>query len=109
MRKGRPIGSEIRDNVVDIMFHMGKAYGYEIYQVYKNVFKPVTLRVIYYHLAQAVKLGLMKVEKVQVEEGDYSWGTTVEKKYYILTNQAKPRPNVHVKQFLEEHNMPKGQ
>jgi hypothetical protein len=32
MRKGRPIKSEIRQNMVEILKDVKKAYGYEIYK-----------------------------------------------------------------------------
>ena len=100
--RGRPLGSEVRQNIIDILYHMGKAYGYEIHKVYKELFAPVTLRSIYYHLKKGLDLGIFRVEKVEAEKGDYSWGTTVEKTYYSLTDQANPRPRKEIKEFLDK-------
>ena len=38
MKKGRPIKSEIMQNVVEILQFISKAYGYEIYMVYVAIF-----------------------------------------------------------------------
>jgi len=67
MTRGRPVRSVIRQNVVEILFHLGKAYGYDIYKIYKAVFPKVTLRSIYYHLKKGVSLGEFKVEKIEQE------------------------------------------
>lgn len=100
--RGRPLGSEVRQNVIDVLSHMGKAYGYQIHKVYKDLFPPVTLRTIYYHLKKAKSLGLVKVEKIQTTEGNYSWGTTAEKTFYSLTTKAKARPRKEVEAYFSK-------
>jgi len=50
MPKGRPVKSEIRQNIVEILYFMKQGYGYEIYKVYVAIFPKVTMRSIYYHL-----------------------------------------------------------
>jgi len=57
MKKGRPVKSEIRQNMVEILHFIPKAYGYELYKVYVAIFPKVTLRSIYYHLKKGVDLG----------------------------------------------------
>ncbi len=99
--RGRPLGSEVRLNIIDILARMGKAYGYQINKAYKEIFTPVTLRTIYYHLRKGKELGLFKVEKVEQTEGEYSWGTTAEKTYYSLTAKAKPRQKKEVEQYFK--------
>jgi len=49
-KRGRPVKSEIRQNIVEILFYLKRAYGYDIYKVYIKIFPKVTLRSIYYHL-----------------------------------------------------------
>ena len=100
--RGRPLGSEVRRNIIDILKHMGKAYGYQIHKVYKEIFTPVTLRTIYYHLNKAQKLGLVKVENIQTTDGSYSWGTTAVKRFYSLTNKANPRNNKSVENYFNK-------
>ena len=101
MKKGRPIKSEIRQNVVEILHFIKKAYGYEIYKVYTKIFPKVTLRSIYYHLRKGVSLGEFEISKIEKEKGDYSWGSEAEKIYYALGQNAKPAGNDRVKEFVE--------
>lgn len=102
MKRGRPFGSQIRQNVVDILYFMKRGYGYDIFKVYKAVFPLVTNRVIYYHLARGKQLDIFKVDKVQIESGDYSWGNKAEKIYYALSSKAKPTMNPKVKEYFDK-------
>jgi len=102
MGKGRPTRSEIRQNLVDILYFLKNGYGYDIYKVYREIFPSVTMRVIYYHLKKGVTIGEFKVDRVQKEEGDYSWGSTVEKIYYALGPDAKPVGSIRIKEALEK-------
>ena len=43
-RRGRPTYSKVRQNVIEILYVMGEAYGYQIYKAYKELFPTVTLR-----------------------------------------------------------------
>ncbi|MEK6942902.1 MAG: hypothetical protein AABX00_02460 [Nanoarchaeota archaeon] len=101
MKKGRPVKSEIRQNVVEILHFIKKAYGYEIYKIYVAIFPKVTLRSIYYHLRKGVSLGEFEINKVEKTKGDYSWGTEAEKIYYALGPNAKPAINDRVKEYVE--------
>ena len=101
MRKGRPVKSEIRQNVVEILHFIKKAYGYEIYKVYVAIFPKVTLRSIYYHLKKGLDLGEFIVSKVEKEKGDYSWGSEAEKIYYSLGQNAKPSNSDRVREYVE--------
>ncbi len=95
------MGSKVRQNVVEILYFLGSAHGYHIYKVYKNVFEPVTLRAIYYHLKKGVETEELAVADVQKERGDFSWGTEAEKTYYKLGRRAKPRIDERLKLFLD--------
>ena len=55
MPKGRPVKSEIRQNIVEILYFMKQGYGYEIYKAYVKIFPKVTMRSIYYHLKKGNK------------------------------------------------------
>ena len=105
MGRGRPTKSEIRQNVVEILFFIKKAYGYEIYKVYTAIFPKITLRSIYYHLKKGVQLGEFVVERVEREKGDYSWGTEAEKTYYALGTNAKPTGNERVREYVGGRKM----
>jgi len=105
MRKGRPIKSEIRQNMVEILNYIKKAYGYEIYKHYVAIFPKVTLRSIYYHLKKGISLGEFIVNKIEKEKGDYSWGSEAEKIYYSLGPNAKPAGNDRAKSYTESKNL----
>lgn len=102
MKRGRPTQSEIRQNIVDILFYMKKGYGYDIYKAYCAIFPKPTLRVIYYHLKKGVELEEFKVSEIRQEKGDYSWGKNAEKIYYSLGPNAKPSGSARVRKYFEK-------
>lgn len=91
MPRGRPIRSEIRQNIVEILYFMKEGYAYQVYKEYRKIYPKVTMRSIYYHLKKGLTLGEFKISKVEKEKGDYSWGTEAEKTYYALGPSAKPK------------------
>ena len=107
MKKGRPIKSEIRQNMIEILHFIHKAYGYEIYKTYVLIFPKVTMRSIYYHLKKGLSLGEFVVSKIEKEKGDYSWGGEAEKIYYALGPNAKPSGNDRVKEHVENKHKSK--
>ncbi len=107
MNRGRPIQSKIRQNIVEILYFMKSAYGYEIYKAYIEIFPAVTMRSIYYHLKKGLALKEFKVSKVKSEKGNYSWGPEAEKIYYGLDINAKPRINKKVKKYFEKRSSKK--
>ena len=102
MAKGRPVKSEIRQNIVEILYFVKEGYGYEVYKAYISIFPKVTMRSIYYHLKKGVDLNEFKVSKIEREKGDYSWGGEAEKIYYSLGNAAKPAINEKVKEYFDK-------
>lgn len=100
--RGRPIGSQIRKNIIEILYFLGEGYAYDIYKMYKQIFPNVTMRSVYYHLKKGVSLGEIKVNKIVKEEGEFSWGSTVEKTYYALGEQANPAGLERVRDMLQE-------
>ncbi|MFH1682560.1 MAG: hypothetical protein ABIA37_02070 [Candidatus Woesearchaeota archaeon] len=102
MGRGRPCQSQIRQNIIEILYFMGKGYGYQISKVYNEVFAKVSQRSVYYHLKKGVFLKELELNKIEKEEGDFSWGSTVEKTYYSLGDKAKPKGNLQVKEFLNK-------
>ena len=73
-KRGRPTHSNIRQNIIELLYHIGYAYGYVISKKYQQVFPQVTQRVIYYHLRKGVELKEFEIYKVEQEKGDFSWG-----------------------------------
>ncbi len=113
MARGRPLKSEIRQNIIDILHYMKRGYGYEIYRIYISVFPKCTIEVVYYHLKKGVTLDEFRVERVSQERGDFSWGPIAEKTYYSLGPNAVPRINRRLenhikKQKNREGNKPSG-
>lgn len=102
MPRGRPTKSIVRQNIIEVLYYLKSAYGYEIYKIYKEVFPKVTLRLMYYHLRKGVELGELKIEKREKEEGNFSWGSESEKIYYSLGPNAEPLGNEELRKFLEE-------
>ena len=101
MGRGRPVKSEIRQNMIELLFFLKEGYGYNIYKHYKDIFPPVSMRVIYYHLRKGADLGEFKVNKIIKENGNFSWGSETEKIYYSLGQEAQPIGNMRVKEFLD--------
>lgn len=102
MKKGRPCQSVIRQNILEILYFLGKGYGYQISKIYNEVFAKASQRSVYYHLKKGISLGEIELNKVEQEEGDFSWGRTAEKTYYSLGKKAKPKGELRVKEFLEK-------
>ncbi|MBT3814638.1 hypothetical protein HOE37_01455 [Candidatus Woesearchaeota archaeon] len=103
MVRGRPTKSQIRQNIIEILFYLGKGYGYQISKIYKEVFPPVTQRSIYYHLRKGTQTKEININTIKEEKGEFSWGDTVEKIYYELGDAAEPKGESRVKEFLEKH------
>lgn len=102
MARGRPPNSPIRQNIIEILYVMGRGYGYDIYKAYREIFPKVTMRSIYYQLKKGVELGELKIEKIERVQGDYSWGGEAEKIYYVLGDKAKPKMNPLVKEYFDK-------
>lgn len=100
--RGRPVFSRIRQNIVELLYYMGKGYGYEIYRAYVDIFPKVTMRSVYYQLRKGVALSELEIESVKTEKGDYSWGPDAEKTYYMLGKNAKPKGEERIKSYLEQ-------
>jgi len=88
--RGRPLSSPIRQNLIDLLFILGNATGYELSKAYQQYFKRCTQRVIYYHLRRGATMGFFSVDKIVVAQGSYSWGPTSEKIYYSVGPNATP-------------------
>lgn len=99
-KRGRPLQSPIRQNMVDLLAILGSAYAYDLYKSYVKVFSKASMRSIYYHLKKGVGCGEFLVKDVAHEKGDYSWGNEAVKIYYMLGPQAKPRPNNRIIEIL---------
>ena len=101
MKRGRPVRSVIRQNILEILYFLGQGYGYQICKIYNEVFPPVTQRSVYYHLRKGVQTKEIAINKIKEEKGDFSWGDTVQKIYYELGSLAEPKGDSRVKEYLK--------
>jgi hypothetical protein len=102
MQRGRPVGSDIRQNIVEILYFLKKGYGYELHKIYKEIIAPCTREVIYYHLRQGTKLHEFEVIEIKKEAGNFSWGPSAEKIFYRLGPNAKPSMSKRVKEYFDK-------
>ena len=102
MPRGRPIGSKIRENIIEILYFLGEGYAYQIHKIYMDIFSPVTARSVYYHLRKGVDLDEFRVKSVRKEKGDYSWGDRAEKVYYVLGASASAKLDPAVKSYFDK-------
>ncbi|MBT4445814.1 hypothetical protein HOA92_03975 [archaeon] len=100
MARGRPTKSPIRQNIIEILFYLKKGYGYSIYQIYNEIFTPVHIRSIYYHLTKGVNTGEILLDEIKEEKGDFSWGSKVEKIYYTLGPESRVSGNNKVAEYF---------
>lgn len=101
MARGRPVGSSVRQNVIEVLYFLGSAHGYHIFKVYKQIYPEITLRTIYYHLKKGLETEELEVDDIKKEGGDYSWGNEAEKTYYKLGKNANPKIDKKIKLFLD--------
>ena len=92
----------IRQNIVEILYFLGRGYAYEISKIYKEIFPNVTMRSIYYHLKKGVVTQEFVVKDIKKEKGDYSWGPEAEKIYYSLGPMAGPQVSQKVKEYFDK-------
>lgn len=92
--------SQIRQNIVEILFFLKKGYGYDLYNIYRQLFPKTTMRNVYYHLNKGAELEEFKINKIVSEKGTYTWGKEAEKVYYELGPRARPTMNKRVQKFF---------
>jgi len=100
--RGRPIKSKIRQNILEILNVKRRAYGYQIYQWYIDIFPKVHIRSIYYHLKKGTSLKEFHINEVKHEKGDYSWGDDAEKIYYTLGEEARVKGSKRVENYFKK-------
>jgi hypothetical protein len=103
MGRGRPVKSRIRQNMIDVLFFLKKATGYDIYKHYIKIFGRVTLRSMYYHLKKGTALKEFTINEIKQEKGEFSWGNTTEKIYYELGEKANPRLSDEIKEYFNSN------
>jgi hypothetical protein len=102
MPRGRPPVSQIRTNIIELLAVLGEGYGYQLSQIYNQVFPACTMRSVHYHLKKGLATKEFKVARVAKEEGEFSWGQHTDKIYYALGDNAKPTMDKRVAEFLSK-------
>ncbi|MBT4604518.1 hypothetical protein HOC01_02670 [archaeon] len=102
MPRGRPAKSRVRQRIVEILAHMGKGYGYRVSKVYNEIYPEIASRLVYYHLRKGIQTGEFVVREVKVEKGNFSWGASVEKIYYMLGPNAEVKGLKQVAKFFDK-------
>ena len=103
-KRGRPVGSRVRDNIIDILYVYGPLHGYRIHSIYNELFPEVSRRLVYYHLEKGEELGVIVLESSAVVEGEYSWGSKVRRKQYAVGPNAEPKMQDRIKKHKDEHH-----
>jgi hypothetical protein len=89
---GRKPKSQIRDEIVDLLYFLKEAYGYDLYKKYCKVYdKKVSMRSIYYHLNKGVELGIFNLKEIRDVKGDFSWGSGAKQIIFQLGTSAQPK------------------
>jgi hypothetical protein len=101
-KSGRPIGSEIRQNIVEILECCRKAYGYEIYRYYLDIFPKCTSKSIYYHLKKGLDTGEFVLDRIENKSGQFSWGENVQRKYFRPGPGARALGNKEARRYFEK-------
>ena len=109
MKRGRPPGSPVRQNVTELLAQFGELHGYEVYKHYFKMFPKVSMRAVYYSLRNGVKKGHFKIAKIEKRQGSYSWGPEAQRVYYALGEAAKPVGDLRVRKYFEESKAKKSQ
>ncbi|MCL4398995.1 hypothetical protein M1293_00575 [Candidatus Parvarchaeota archaeon] len=78
----KPINQEIIDDIL-LILEGRRLTGYQIFKLLKDKHPRLSSRLVYHYLYMGMEKGYLKVEKVS-ESGNFSWGSTAEKKYYSL-------------------------
>ena len=103
MTRGRPTKSKVRQNLVNMLHILKEGYGYDLFRHYRELFSPVTMRVVYYHLKKGAELGEFQLHKTAKEHGKFSWGEETLKNYYRLGPEAKPEAVASLKDHFDEY------
>lgn len=101
MKRGRPHKSEVRQKMERVVAGLGIGYGYQIYKVYRTAYEKATIRNIYYHLKTGAALGVFVEIEPEEAAGNYTWGTRVERKRYIIGPNATQKTDLKTEEAIK--------
>jgi len=100
---GRPVGSMIRQNILEIINVKKKVYGYKLYQYYIDIFPKVHKRSVYYHLKKGVALKEINSRGSKYEKGRFTWGAVSKRVYYTLGPEANVKGSKIVSDYFKKN------
>lgn len=102
--RGRPVGSSIRQNLVEILYYAKKGYGYQLFKWYRVLFpgSKTTMRSIYYNLHKGVDIGEFKLGPVERRSGNFSWGSESSNVVFVLDSKASPKGISKIKEYFDK-------
>ena len=104
LTRGRPIGSDVRQNIINLLSFMKEGYGNDIHKIYCEIFPRISKNTLYYHLKKGAELGIFKVDRIVSEKGDFSWGGISEKTYYSNTGMVSSSQDSRLVQYFSRCN-----
>ncbi|MFP4118654.1 MAG: hypothetical protein ACLFTH_01210 [Candidatus Woesearchaeota archaeon] len=104
MARGRPRYSLVRERLKQLLYLLGPTTAYDAHKHYRELFAKTTRRNIYYQLSKGVDTGVFQIDKVEEEQGDYSWGSSSRKVYYRLAPKTTVTIEDRVKEYTDKLN-----
>lgn len=102
MKRGRPHRSEVRQRMEKIVDGLGVGYGYQIYKIYRAAYEKATMRNIYYHLKTGIALGVFVEIEPEEAAGNYTWGSKVERKRYLLGPNSTQKTDLRTEDAIKK-------
>ena len=94
MARGRPVKSQIRQNIVELLFFLKEGYGYDLFRMYKEIFPPFLVN-------RASMTGTGQLPKL--EEDMYK---LKDDDLFLIPTAEVPVTNIHRDEVLPEENLP---
>ncbi len=85
--------------MINLIFALGNAHGYQLYKEYCRKYTKVHMRSIYYNLKKGLETGEFVTHKISTEQGNFSWGNSAEKIYYSLGKNAEVNSDEKVRKI----------
>ncbi|MFW6378805.1 MAG: hypothetical protein ACOCZV_02175 [Nanoarchaeota archaeon] len=104
MPRGRPSYSLVRERLKQLLYLLGPLTAYDAHKHYVELFAKTSRRNVYYQLSKGEELGFFKIDRVEEEHGDYSWGSTSRKVYYELAAKTPVSIDKRVREHAQKVN-----
>ncbi|MGM5480804.1 MAG: hypothetical protein ACQESE_00170 [Nanobdellota archaeon] len=102
MPRGRPTYSLVRERLKQLLYLLGPLTAYDAHKHYTKLFAKTSRRNVYYQLSKGEEMGLFKIDRVEEEQGDYSWGSISRKVYYKLAGKTPVNIEDRVRNYAQK-------